>query len=87
LTTYAKFDDDIDGWACSRAGHGSAYLTASEWHLIDELLLKLAVIATARASDVFAADLARRLRDCTADDATRDALRALAAQWSMPHVR
>ena len=87
LATYAEFNGDIDGWTRSPAGQGSAGLTASDWQLIDELLLKLTVIATARASDIFAADLERQLRDCTADDATRDALRALAAQWSMPHVR
>ena len=87
LATYAEFNGDIDGWTRSPAGHGGAGVTASDWHLMDELLLKRTVIATARASDVFAADFERQLRDCTTDDATRDALRALAAQWWMPHVR
>ena len=44
------------------------------------LVTNLATVASGRASAAFAADVERRLRACTADDPTRDALRALASK-------
>jgi hypothetical protein len=80
LTTYAKFNGDIDGWARAADNHDAAALTDAEWYLIDELLMNLATVASGRASAAFAADVERRLQAYTADEPTRDALRALASK-------
>ena len=79
LTTYAKFNGDIDGWARAADSDDAASLTDADWYLIDELLTNLATVASGRASAAFAADVERRLQACTADEPTRDALRALAS--------
>jgi hypothetical protein len=80
LTTYATFNGDIDGWARTADTDDAASLTDADWYLIDELLTNLATVASGRASAAFAADVERRLRACTADEPTRDALRALASK-------
>ena len=80
LTTYAKFNGDIDGWARGADSDDAACLTDADWYLIDELLTNLATVAGGRASAAFAANFERRLRACTADEPTRDALRALASE-------
>ena len=79
LTTYAKFNGDIDGWARTADNDDAAGLTDAEWYLIDQLLTNLATVASGRASAALAADVERRLRACTADESTRIALRALAS--------
>lgn len=79
LTTHAKFDGDIDGWARAADSDDAARLTDADWYLIAELLTNLATVASGRASAAFAADVERRLCACTADEPTRDALRALAS--------
>ena len=79
LTTYAKFNGDIDGWARAADSDDAARLTGSDWYLIDELLTNLATVASERDSAAFAANFERRLRACTADEPTCDALRALAS--------
>ena len=80
LTTYAKFNGDVDGWARAADSDDAAGLIDADWYLIDELVTNLATVASGRASAAFAADVERRLRACTADDPTRDALRALASK-------
>lgn len=80
LTTYAKFNGDIDGWARAADSDDAAGLIDADWYLIDELLTNLATVASGRASAAFAADVERRLHACTADEPTRDALRALASK-------
>ena len=80
LTTYAKFNGDIDGWARGADSDDAARLTGSDWYLIDELLTNLATVASERDSAAFAANFKQRLRACTADEPTRDALRALASE-------
>ena len=80
LTTYAKFNGDFDGWARTADNDDAAGLTDADWYLIDELLMNLATVTSGRASAAFAADVERRLQACTADEPTRNALRALAAQ-------
>ena len=79
LTTYAKFNGDIDGWARAADSDDAARLTDADWYLIDELLMNLATVASGRASAAFAADVERRLQACTADESTRIALCALAS--------
>ena len=87
LTTYAKFNGDIDGWVRTADSDDAAALTDAEWYLIDELLTNLATVASGRASAAFAADVERRLRACTTDESTRNALRALEAQRRTPAAR
>ena len=87
LRTYAKFDGDIDGWARTADTDDAAGLTDADWYLIDELLMNLATVTSGRASAAFAADVERRLQACTADEPTRNALRALAAQRRTPEAR
>jgi len=87
LTTYAKFNGDIDGWARTADNDDAAGLTDADWYLIDELLMNLATVASGRASAAFAADVERRLQACTVDEPTRNALRALAAQRRTPEAR
>jgi hypothetical protein len=41
LTTYAKFNGDIDGWARAADRDDAAGPTDAEWYLIDELLMNL----------------------------------------------
>ena len=79
LTTYAKFNGDIDGWARTADNDDAAGLTDADWYLIDALLINLATVTTGRASAAFAADVERRLQASTADEPTRDALHALAS--------
>ena len=81
---YAKLDGDSDGWV-QTADTGRASVPAfSGCCLIDEPLLKRTVVATAQASEAFAADGERQRRDCTTGDATRDTLRAPAAKGQKP---
>jgi hypothetical protein len=87
LATYARFNGDIDGWARTADSDDAACLTDADWYLIDELLTNLATVASGRASAAFAADVERRLRACTADEPTCDALRALAAQRRRSETR
>ena len=87
LRTYAKFGGDIDGWARTADTDDAAGLTDADWYLIDELLMNLATVTSGRASAAFAADVERRLQACAADEPTRNALRALAAQRRTPEAR
>jgi hypothetical protein len=80
LTTYAKFHGDIDGWARAADSDDAAGLTDADWYLIDELLMNLATVMSGRASAAFAADVERHLQACTADEPTRNALRAVASE-------
>lgn len=77
LNVYRRFDGDLDGWARIANGHDASGITDADWHLIEELRQGLALIAAGQASQAFMASFESRLRDATADEATRQALRAL----------
>lgn len=77
LNTYRRFDGDLDGWVRTANGHDASGITDDDWHLIEELRQGLALITAGQASQTFAASLELRLLRTTADEATRQALRAL----------
>ncbi len=79
LDAYAAFDGDLDGWTRSTAAD-DASMTDADWYMIDALLGGLATIGSGLASSSFRHDVETRLHAATADDATRDRLRALAAR-------
>ncbi|OYW14781.1 MAG: hypothetical protein B7Z46_01985 [Hydrogenophilales bacterium 12-64-6] len=74
---YRRFDGDLDGWARIASGHDASGITDADWHLIEDLRQGLGLIAAGQASQTFAAALESRLLRTTADEATRQALRAL----------
>ena len=80
LRTYAEFNGDVDGWVRASLGQGGSFMTDADWYLIDELLMGLAIVATGLASPSFSRDIEEKVLASTADDATRAALRALAAR-------
>lgn len=77
LNIYRRFDGDLDGWVRTANGHDASGITDDDWHLIEALRQALGLIAAGQASQVFTASFESRLRDTTADEATRQALRAL----------
>jgi hypothetical protein len=77
LRIYRRFDGDMDGWAQTATGHDASSIADDDWFLIEELRQGLALVATGQASHTYAASLESRLLDTTADEATRQALRAL----------
>lgn len=79
LSVYEKFGGDIDGWARAASAEDKAALSDADWHLIDELLLGLAVVADGLASAAFSREIERKATASTADEAARAALLALAA--------
>jgi hypothetical protein len=80
LNTYKKFDGDIDGWARSSIGDDNSNVTDDDWYLIDELVMELTEVGKGFASPNFALEVERKLLASTADEATREALRALVNQ-------
>jgi hypothetical protein len=77
LDVYRRFQGDIDGWARSSHGSHDAGMTDSDWFVIEELRQGLALIASGQASTAFMAQFEQRLHAVTADEATRERLRAL----------
>ena len=77
LNIYRRFGGDLDGWARTANGHDASGITDADWLLIEELRQGLALIAAGQASQTFTAALESRLLRTTADEATRQALRAL----------
>lgn len=77
LNIYRRFDGDLDGWARIANGHDATDITDTDWLLIEALRQGLDLIAAGQASQTFTASFESRLRDTTADEATRQALRAL----------
>ncbi|MBN8771380.1 MAG: hypothetical protein J0I46_07440 [Thiobacillus sp.] len=77
LNIYRRFDGDLDGWARTANGHDASDITDADWLLIEDLRQALDLIAAGQASQVFTASFESRLRDTTADETTRLALRAL----------
>ena len=77
LNIYRRFDGDLDGWARIASGHDASGITDADWHLIEDLRQGLGLIAAGQASQTFAASLESRLLRTTADEATRQALRAM----------
>jgi hypothetical protein len=79
LELYVHFGGDIDARARIASATERAELPEHEFRLIDELLMQLATLRTGLASAAFADALQSRIEAVTTDDATRDALHALAA--------
>jgi hypothetical protein len=82
LKTYEAFGGDMDGWARLSKRQDPAGMTDADWHLIDELLLGLTAVVSGLASPSYGRDVETRVWASTADEATRTALRALAARRS-----
>ncbi|AOF82293.1 hypothetical protein BSY238_816 [Methyloversatilis sp. RAC08] len=78
LDVYMQFKGDLDGRTRSAPGASRQALSDDEWYLIDDLLMQLGNVQAGHASAGFIARLEARLQSVTADEATRDALRALA---------
>ncbi len=79
LDIYRQYCGDIDGWARHARDALRAGIDDTDWALIDELLLGLALVARAEASATYAQALERRIMEVCADADTRAMLRALAA--------
>jgi hypothetical protein len=77
LRIYEAFNGDLDGWVRSSTGDEKSFIGDADWYLIDALLTDIAAADSGRASPAFAHEVETRLATSTADDATRDALRAL----------
>jgi len=77
LRVYQNFDGNIDGWARASGGSDGSCMTDDDWFLIEDLRQGLDLVVSGRASPTFAASLEQRLRELTADEATRQALREL----------
>lgn len=77
IRIYQHFGGDMDGWARASDSEGAAGMADSDWFLIEELRQGLALAATGKASQAFVTLLESHLLETTADDATRQALRAL----------
>jgi hypothetical protein len=79
LELYARCGGDIDAHALMASAAAKDELPEHEFRLIAELLMQLATVRTGLASAAFADALQSHIRAVTHDDATRDALHALAA--------
>jgi hypothetical protein len=75
LKTYRRFGGDIDGWARCQDGTDDCGMTDADWHLIDELIGALHLVASGKASSQFVAVVQRRVIESAADDQTREELR------------
>lgn len=80
LNIFEEFDGDIDGWTRMRHDADNSLMTAAEWSQIDRLVMDLRIVASGRASVEFREETERMLRENAADEATRDAVRGLAAR-------
>ena len=80
IQTYQRFSGDLDGWARTTGGRDASAINDADWQTIDALRQALALVASGRASPELSRDAERRLAENTADEATREALRGLAAQ-------
>jgi hypothetical protein len=80
LRTYQEFNGDIDGWARASNGKVKSLMTDADWFLIDELLMGLAIVGTGLASPHFVHEIESKVLTSAVDEATRNALRALAVQ-------
>lgn len=87
ILTYRRFLGDIDGWARTTGGNDSSGIDDADWRTIDELRQALALTASGHASPSFCRDAERRLNDCTDGDASREALRQLAASMVAVRIR
>lgn len=73
---YRSYDGDLDGYVRSgRPGN----VPDAVWYAIDALRMRLALLTRGAASPVFERELDADFEAWTSDDATRGALRALAA--------
>jgi len=77
LRTYEAFNGDLDGWVRASTGGEKSFMSDADWYLIDALLTDIATADSGLASPAFMHEVETRLGTSTADDATRDALRAL----------
>ncbi|MFT3850781.1 MAG: GNAT family N-acetyltransferase [Propionivibrio sp.] len=80
VRTYQRFSGDLDGWTRTTGGDDSSAIDAADWRMIDELRQALALVAARCVSPDLRHDAERRLTECTDDEATREALRQLAAE-------
>lgn len=87
LRTYQDFLGDADGWARTTGGRDPSGIDDTDWRTIDELRQALALAASGRASPEFCREAERRLVAHTDGEATRAALRQLAAQDITMRIR
>ncbi|MBI1285563.1 MAG: hypothetical protein GC183_14720 [Thiobacillus sp.] len=80
LRTYEAFNGDLDGWVRASTGEQRSFMSDADWYLIDALLTDIATADSGLASPTFMHEVENTLGTSTADDATRDALRALSRQ-------
>jgi hypothetical protein len=59
LTVYRRFGGDIDGWVRVATPHERALMTDEDWADISEILLRLALVKSGQAADVYAAETKR----------------------------
>jgi hypothetical protein len=77
ITIYQRFGGDIDGWVRAATQHERALMTDEDWADISEILLRLAIVKSGQAADVYDAEtkriiaakvenegVAKRLHDC-----------------------
>lgn len=80
LNIFEQFDGDIDGWTRMRRDTDDSPMTEADWNLIDKLVMDLGIAESGLASAEFRSETAFMLRENVADEATRAAVRALAAR-------
>lgn len=80
LTIFEEFNGDIDGWTRMRRDTEPSHMTVADWNLIDRLVMDLGIAESGLATAEFRAETEERLREAVADEATCDALRALAVR-------
>ncbi len=74
---YEKFAGDLDAWARVSSHVDPPPIADEDWGLITELLTGLSIVASGLASSSFHSELEAKVFASTADEATREALRAL----------
>ncbi|MFB0937283.1 MAG: hypothetical protein QMB52_16025 [Propionivibrio sp.] len=80
LGIFEEFDGDIDGWTRMHRDPDNSLMTAEDWSLIDRLVMNLGIAESGLASPEFRAETEKILRENTADETTREAVRDLAAR-------
>ena len=59
LTVYQWFGGDIDGWVRAATPHERALMTDADWADISAILLRLAIVKSGQAADVYDAETKR----------------------------
>lgn len=77
IRIYEECDGDADGWSRSRYATENPS-SGDNWHIIDELLMKLTIKFEGVASESFVSDLERDIASAALERKVRMALLALA---------